>query len=247
MKKSFFYKFYIVGDFSITIFWIGLFVLSLAGIIDINTYPYNVIDTSILFLFIVSYVVRFILAKSKKQYFVDNIFDLLAIIPLNLLNIGILSRANRVFRIINLLAKLGHSKNSILYRNGFIYALYASICIIFVGSGFFSIVEDISYEDSIWWSIVTMTTVGYGDIVPKTDWGKAIASVTMLFGIGFIGILTSTITNYFKDKKTKNKPHTKENKTTSHTHEDEITHLSNKIDELTKLVEELSNKMDEKL
>lgn len=242
MKKSFFHKLYIIGDFSITIFWIGLFVLSLAGIIDIDAYPYNIIDTSILFLFILSYIIRFIMAKSKKQYFFDNIFNLLAIIPLNLLNIGLLARSNRVFRIINLLAKLGHTKNSILYRNGFIYALYASICIIFVGSGFFSIVENISYEDSIWWSIVTMTTVGYGDIVPKTNWGKVIASITMLFGIGFIGILTSTITNYFKDKKTKNKI----KKTTPHTHEDEITHLNNKIDDLTRLVEELSDKLDDK-
>ena len=237
LDKKIMYKIYIASDFAITLFWIILFILSLAGVIDLNTYPYNVIDTSILVAFIISYIVRFVFAKSKKQYFISNLFNLLAIIPLNLLNIGILGKSNRIFRVINLLAKLGHNKNSILYKNGFIYALYASACIVFVGSGFYSIVENISYEESIWWSIVTVTTVGYGDIVPKTGWGKVIASITMLFGIGFIGMLTSTITNYFKERKTNRKSSMKEKK--------EIVQLNDKIDELTKVVEKLSEKMDD--
>ncbi|MHC5229798.1 potassium channel family protein [Enterococcus sp. LJL99] len=237
MDKKLFHKLYIVSDFIITLFWIMLFILSLAGVIDLNKYPFNIIDTSILIAFIISYIVRFILAENKRQYFISNIFNLLAIIPLNLLNIGIIGKSNRIFRVINLLAKLGHNKNSILYRNGFIYALYASACIVFVGSGFYSIVENISYKDSVWWSIVTVTTVGYGDIVPKTGWGKVIASVTMLFGIGFIGMLTSTITNYFKEKKTNHKNSTAD--------KHEITQLNHKIDELTKVVETLSKKLDD--
>lgn len=237
LDKKLVQKLYIISDFVITLFWVMLFILSLAGVIDISKYPFNIIDTSILMVFIISYIARFILAKNKKQYFISNIFNLLAIIPLNLLNIGILGKSNRIFRVINLLAKLGHNKNSILYRNGFIYALYASACIVFVGSGFYSIVEDISYEDSIWWSIVTVTTVGYGDIVPKTGWGKVIASVTMLFGIGFIGMLTSTITNYFKEKKTNHK--------SSRTDTHEIAQLNHKIEELTKVVETLSEKLED--
>lgn len=232
------HKLYVVSDFILTFFWILLFILSLAGVISISSFPYNLIDTSILILFTISYLVRFLLATNKRKYFTENIFDLFAIIPLSLLNIGILAKSNRIFRIVNLLAKLGHNKNSILYRNGFIYALYASACIVFVGSGFFSVVENISYEDSIWWSIVTMTTVGYGDIVPKTGWGKIIAAITMLFGIGFIGMLTSTITNYFRGKKTNKKKDTPEN--------EDIKQLNTKVDELTKLVENLSKNLEDK-
>ena len=238
LSQKMIHKLYVVSDFILTFFWIFLFILSLAGVISINSFPYNLIDTSILILFTVSYLVRFLLVSNKKKYFIENIFDLLAIIPLSLLNIGILAKSNRIFRIVNLLAKLGHNKNSILYRNGFIYALYASACIVFVGSGFFSLVENISYEDSVWWSVVTMTTVGYGDVVPKTGLGKIIASITMLFGIGFIGILTSTITNYFKDKKTNKKKEILAN--------EDIKKLNNKVDELTKLVEILSKNLEDR-
>lgn len=238
LNKKTVHKIYMISDFALTFFWIILFILSLSGVIDIKVYPFNIIDTSILIIFTISYIVRFILASNKKEFFIKNIFDLLAIIPLSLLNIGILAKSNRIFRIVDLLAKLGNRKNSILYRNGFIYALYASACIIFVGSGFYSMVEKISYEDSVWWSIVTMTTVGYGDIVPKTGWGRIIASITMLFGIGFIGILTSTITNYFKVKRI--------NKNDSATSNDEVDQLHAKIDSLTKVVETLSKKLEDK-
>lgn len=49
----------------------------------------------------------------------------------------------------------------------------------------------------MWWAIVTSTTVGYGDISPHTLVGKFAAVLLMLIGVGFIGILTSTITSYF--------------------------------------------------
>ncbi|WP_407857596.1 potassium channel family protein [Enterococcus hailinensis] len=229
------HQLYLVGDFVLTFFWILLFILSLAGIIDINQFPYRQMDTCILLFFFVSYMVRLFKATNKKKYFIDNIFDLLAIIPLNFLNGGFLLKANRLFRIVNLLAKLGHNKNSILYRNGFIYALYASGCIIFVGSGFYSIAESIGYKDSIWFSLVTMTTVGYGDIVPKTDLGRFIAAITMLFGIGFIGMLTSTITNYFKDRNTNKKKKSSE-----------IEELHAKVSELTQAVEHLTRNLEDK-
>lgn len=244
MTKKRLHNLYVFCDFTLTIFWIALFVLSLAGIIDINRAPYVYLDQTILAIFTVSYIIGFIRAPKKRKYMVDNIFNLLAIIPLNLLNVGILSRANRIFRIINLLAKLGQNKHSILYRNGFIYALYASACVVFVGSGFYSIVENISYVDSIWWSIVTMTTVGYGDIVPKTAWGRVIASITMLFGIAFIGMLTSTITNYFKDKQAELRDD--QNDQQELRQQTELAALSQQVEELTHLVERLSTQLEQK-
>jgi voltage-gated potassium channel len=51
--------------------------------------------------------------------------------------------------------------------------------------------------DGIWWAVVTVTTVGYGDIYPKTVDGRIIAMIVMLFGIGFLSVLTATVASYF--------------------------------------------------
>lgn len=52
-------------------------------------------------------------------------------------------------------------------------------------------------QDAVWWSFVTATTVGYGDLSPETAVGRIIASILMLVGIGLIGSLTSAITSFF--------------------------------------------------
>ena len=54
-----------------------------------------------------------------------------------------------------------------------------------------------SVLDGIWWAFVRATTVGYGDISPGTLYGRIIAMVFMLVGIGLISTVTSTITLYF--------------------------------------------------
>jgi voltage-gated potassium channel len=58
-----------------------------------------------------------------------------------------------------------------------------------------------SFQDGLWLAFVTATTVDYGDISPKTTYGRAIAIVLMIVGIGLAGSLTSTITSYFINNK----------------------------------------------
>jgi voltage-gated potassium channel len=53
------------------------------------------------------------------------------------------------------------------------------------------------YPDALWWAIVTVTTVGYGDRYPITDGGRAVAVILMLVGIGLIGVLTATVASVF--------------------------------------------------
>ncbi|WP_435575559.1 potassium channel family protein [Clostridium gasigenes] len=53
-----------------------------------------------------------------------------------------------------------------------------------------------TYGDALWLSLVTLTTVGYGDISPKTTAGRVVAIILMLTGIGFLSMLTSTISYY---------------------------------------------------
>jgi voltage-gated potassium channel len=49
----------------------------------------------------------------------------------------------------------------------------------------------------MWWAIVTVTTVGYGDVYPKTVAGRIVGSLLMLVGIGFISLLTATFASTF--------------------------------------------------
>ncbi len=58
-----------------------------------------------------------------------------------------------------------------------------------------------SLEDALWWCVATVTIVGYGDIVPVTNLGRAVAILYMGFGISIIALLLSTITNNYYRKK----------------------------------------------
>ena len=58
-----------------------------------------------------------------------------------------------------------------------------------------------SLEDALWWCVQTVTTVGYGDIVPVTSLGKYVAIAYMGFGIAMVTILLSTITSNFYKKR----------------------------------------------
>lgn len=54
-----------------------------------------------------------------------------------------------------------------------------------------------SIGSGLWWAVQTVTTVGYGDHVPETAIGQLVAAVVMLFGIGFVTVITASITGAF--------------------------------------------------
>jgi len=54
-----------------------------------------------------------------------------------------------------------------------------------------------TFGDGVWWAIVTLGTVGYGDIVPHTGWGRVVGSIMIVFGVTFIAFLTATVTSEF--------------------------------------------------
>jgi voltage-gated potassium channel len=54
-----------------------------------------------------------------------------------------------------------------------------------------------TFGTGVWWAIVTLGTVGYGDVVPHTAWGRVVGSLVIVIGVTFISFLTATVTSYF--------------------------------------------------
>lgn len=54
-----------------------------------------------------------------------------------------------------------------------------------------------SFGDSLWWGIVTMSTVGYGDVYPTTPSGRLVGAALMIIGISLLGVITATVANWF--------------------------------------------------
>ncbi len=74
------------------------------------------------------------------------------------------------------------------------FLLVISTIFIVIGAVLISLVEGMPLGDALWWSFVTFTTVGYGDVLLKTQLGRTIAVLLMIIGIGIIGVITTTLT-----------------------------------------------------
>jgi voltage-gated potassium channel len=58
--------------------------------------------------------------------------------------------------------------------------------------------EFATFGDSLWWAVVTLTTVGYGDIVPETTVGRLIGVMIMVTGVGILGVLAGSLASFFR-------------------------------------------------
>jgi voltage-gated potassium channel len=174
---------------------------------------FKVLEWIITILFSIEYIARIITIKNPRKYIFSfyGIIDLLSTIPMYLSFILVGShslvalralRLLRVFRILKLTRYMGESTNFViaLKESRAKIAVFLSfvviICIILgtimylvesPESGFTSI------PTSVYWAIVTLTTVGYGDISPATPLGQLIASAIMILGYGIIAIPTGIV------------------------------------------------------
>ena len=132
--------------------------------------------------------------------------------------------------------------------NKLFYLLFAAAGIIIVGSFVIFSVESQqpdsqinSMLDAVWWTVATVTTVGYGDIVPVTDIGKIVAIFFMFFGIGVLGISLSVLGTQFYKRRFE-----KEEKEISHAQKlilDRMDDLEMNQEKLQKDLKELIDKL----
>lgn len=165
-------------------------------------------------LFTVEYIVRLYCSPRPMAYARSfyGIIDLIAVLPSYIsflfpgtqyLLIVRMLRVMRIFRILKLARFLKDSNillRSLLMAQGKILVFFSTVAILVTVLGSLLFVIEgpnngfTSIPASIYWAIVTITTVGYGDIVPQTDLGKALAAFTMLLGYSILAVPTGIIT-----------------------------------------------------
>ena len=168
-------------------------------------------------LFTIEYVVRLLVVRKKRRYALSffGIVDLLSIIPtyLELFVAGsghfIIIRILRLLRMFRVLKMAQHVGDAYILINAlkasrpkiavFIFGLFSIVCIqgtlMYIIEGETAGSNFTSIPQSIYWAIVTVTTVGYGDITPVTIAGKMLASVVMITGFAIIAVPTGIVTS----------------------------------------------------
>ena len=171
--------------------------------------------------FTVEYLLRLFASESRLKFFFSffGLIDLIAILPFYLtLGMDLKSlRAIRLFRILrlfkflrygNTMEKIKKSFNSIK-RELFLFTLATLMLLYFSSIGIYYFENEAQPEvfasifDAMWWSVATLTTVGYGDVYPITNGGKIFASVIVFIGLGLVaiptGLIASSLTRAFQE------------------------------------------------
>ena len=146
--------------------------------------------------FAADYLIRLALASNRRRWFMRHLLDL-AIVALPLL------RPLRLLRLVVLVGALQKAVGSAIRGKVAIYTAFGATLLIYVASLAILQAERqnseasiTSFGDAVWWSITTVTTVGYGDMYPVTGTGRAIAACLMLGGISLVGIVTATMASW---------------------------------------------------
>ena len=176
--------------------------------------------------FTIEYVLRIITLKKPQKYILSfyGIIDLIAILPMYLTffvagsSVFSVIRALRLLRLFKILNhpqfsnQSTHLRDSIIASRGriLVFMYFMLISCIIIGSVMYVVEGEAagftSIPVSIYWCIVTLTTVGFGDITPITPLGQFIASFVMILGYGVIAVPTGIVTaemakNSLKDNK----------------------------------------------
>lgn len=223
---------------------LSVLFVALESVTSINLLYNGFLNTAgwiVTVLFTIEYILRIICVKRPWRYVFSfyGVIDLISTLPkyLSLFFVGTHSlvalkalRLLRVFRILKLTPYIGESnvllqalKASRAKISVFIFGVFI-LCIIFGTLMYLIENEDSGFTSiprSIYWCIVTLTTVGYGDIAPQSPIGQFLASLIMILGYGIIavptGIVTAEISRKIKiDTNTQACPYCMENEHKEH-------------------------------
>ncbi len=181
---------------------------------------YRLIEIITIFIFIFEMIMRYIMTleecKKTKPYslikyatsFVT-VVDILSVIPYFFFPYPyrifvLIARILKMIRFNRSIKELGFSIREKAFELSTVFFLFAFV--VFTAAIVMFVLEHkVNPEihnlfDALWWSIVTVTTVGYGDVKPVTPSGKIVASFLMIIGISSIAIITGVITTGFTDR-----------------------------------------------
>lgn len=158
--------------------------------------------------FAIELVLKTYLSASRARYLRDHWFDVLIVAlpflrPLRIVNSMRTLRFLRALRFVSVVTRLAHTIRHLLRQNGLGYVLMvgllvltaSALIVLQVESGPDSSIRN--FPDALWWAAATITTVGYGDHVPVTPEGRAIAVFLMVGGITIFSILTANLAAFF--------------------------------------------------
>ena len=196
---------------------ISVLILILNSIPSLNKYlsiPFLILEWGLTLAFTAEYLLRIYCSKNVMRYIFSfyGIVDALSIFPFylgiifpSMQSVAVIRilRVLRVFRILNMGSFMQEASILLLslrksLRKIVIFMMFVFITAIILGSFMYTIEGDInpnlsSIPKGIYWAIVTLTTVGYGDITPITDMGQIVAGVMMILGYSVIAVPTGII------------------------------------------------------
>jgi voltage-gated potassium channel len=165
------------------------------------------LDLGVCSLFFADFLISFQRAESKAGYFLKwGWLDLLSSIPMvDVLRWGRLARVLRIIRVLRglrsakvlvdlLLARRAQSGALGAALLSLLLAVFASIAILQLETAPESNIR--SAEDALWWTVTTLTTVGYGDLYPVTSEGRLLAGLVMVAGVGLFGAFSGLVASW---------------------------------------------------
>src|SRR5271166_2389114 len=197
--------------------------------------------------FVVDYVARLALAERRLPWFFRHLLDL-AIIALPFL------RPLRLLRLVVLVGVLQKAFGDAF--RGRVVVFTASTAILLVYASSLAVLQAErssphgrikSFGDAVWWSITTITTVGYGDYYPVTPMGRVVAVLLMVGGISLIGMITATVATWIVQRVAQ-EDMSQQAATTAHIEElrSQLVRLSSQLVRLTDMIAAQSNTQTDK-
>ena len=211
-------------------------VTSFSILLVLLQYFYNPVGDALLAILLFDLVVSLILCidlfmrarESKKplKYVLKHVYEIPALIPVYaifLLNGDTIYGAGlrglrfiHIFRVIHTLSRIVIVFDEI--KNRLVFIIFLSVATVTAGALGVYVVERnaphstiTSLGDAFWWAVVTVTTVGYGDVYPVTFEGRLIATVVMIVGIAILGMLISTLGAQLLESRIKSQSKKEEN------------------------------------